>query len=72
MWVWIAIGLGCFFAVSLAVALVVARMLGAIAGEMSALYESAEWAVLPPSRAHAQEAVVAQDEPVAPVAVAGR
>jgi hypothetical protein len=50
MWTWIAIAVGGFFVLSTAVALALARTLGVIAREISALYEVESWAELPLSR----------------------
>jgi hypothetical protein len=53
MWLWVGIGLGAFFAVSLVVGLVVAAALGAISREVTAVHHELfeGWAELPPSRA---------------------
>jgi hypothetical protein len=55
MWVWIAIGVGAFLFVSLAVSLVVACILGTIADNISALAEADDWTVLPPARSTEEE-----------------
>lgn len=51
MWVWIAIGVTSFLFLSLVVALAFARILGTIARRISELYETEDWAMLPPTRA---------------------
>lgn len=53
MWLWVGIGLGVFFGVSLIVGLVVAAALGAISREVSAVHDELfeGWADLLPSRA---------------------
>jgi len=51
MWVWIAIALGSFVGLSLIVAFAVARILGTIGRGISELYETEDWATLPPTRA---------------------
>jgi hypothetical protein len=51
MWVWIAIGLGSFFGLSLVAGFAIARILRAIGRQISELYETDEWAMMPPSRA---------------------
>jgi hypothetical protein len=51
MWVWIAIGVASFLFLSLVVALAFARILGTIAQRISELYETEDWATLPPTRA---------------------
>jgi hypothetical protein len=50
MWTWIAIGVGAFFVLATTVALVVAGVLGVIADNVSALYETAEWTEQPLTR----------------------
>jgi hypothetical protein len=50
MWTWIAIGVGVFFVLGTAVALVVARTIGLIARDVSALYDEDLWAEMPLSR----------------------
>jgi hypothetical protein len=51
MWVWIAIGAGGFLVVATVVAFVLARILGAVGREISALYEGELWADRAPTRA---------------------
>jgi hypothetical protein len=51
MWVWIAFGVALFLFVSLVVALAFARILGTIGRRISELYETEDWATLPPTRA---------------------
>jgi len=51
MWVWIAIALGSFLALSLIVGLAFARILGTIGRAVSELYETEDWATMPPTRA---------------------
>jgi hypothetical protein len=51
MWVWIMIAVGSFLGLSLLIGLVLARILGAIAREIGGLYETEDWALLPPTRA---------------------
>jgi hypothetical protein len=50
MWTWIAIGVGVFFVLGTAVALVVARTIGLIARDVSALYDADPWSEMPLSR----------------------
>jgi len=50
MWTWIAIGVGVFFVLGTAVALGVARTIGLIARDVSALYDADGWAEMPLSR----------------------
>jgi hypothetical protein len=50
MWMWIAVGLGSFLALSLLIVLAFARVLGAIGLEVSQLYEDEFWATRPASR----------------------
>jgi hypothetical protein len=50
MWTWIAIGVGVFFVLGTAVALAVARTIGLIARDVSALYDADGWAEMPLSR----------------------
>lgn len=50
MWVWIAIALGSFVGLSLIIGFAVARILGTIGREISELYETEDWATLPPTR----------------------
>ncbi len=51
MWVWIAIGVASFLFLSLVVGLAFAWILGTIARRISELYETDDWATLPPTRA---------------------
>ena len=53
MWLWVAIGVVSFLALSAIVGLVIARTLGTIAREISELQEADAWSTLPPSRATA-------------------
>jgi hypothetical protein len=46
---WIAIGVGGFFVLATAVALGVARTLGQIARDVSALHDAEDWAEMPSS-----------------------
>jgi hypothetical protein len=50
MWVWIVIGVGSFLALSLVVGFALARILGTIGRQISDLYETEDWAMLPPTR----------------------
>jgi hypothetical protein len=52
VWGWVGIGVGAFLALSLLMALVVARVLGAIGRQVSELYDAETWASAPPTRAH--------------------
>ena len=51
MWFWIMIGVGSFLVLSLLISLALGRILGTIGREISALYETDDWAMLPPTRA---------------------
>jgi hypothetical protein len=51
MWFWIMIGVGSFLVLSLLIGLALARILGTIGREISGLYETDDWAMLPPTRA---------------------
>lgn len=51
MWVWIVLGLGLSLGLSLLVGIALARILGAIGRQISELYETENWATLPPTRA---------------------
>jgi hypothetical protein len=51
MWVWIVVGLGPFLGLSLLVGIAMARIFGAIGQQISELYETENWATLPPTRA---------------------
>jgi hypothetical protein len=50
MWVWIVIGVGSFFGLSLLVGLGLAAILGTIGRQISELHETEDWAMLPPTR----------------------
>ena len=50
MWMWVAVGVGSFLAVSLLIVLAFARVLGTIGLEVSRLYEDEFWATRPASR----------------------
>jgi hypothetical protein len=50
MWVWIAIGVGCFLVLSLLAAFALTLILEAIARRMTEPYESEVWSTLPPAR----------------------
>jgi hypothetical protein len=52
LWLWIVIGLGLWFALSVLLRLALARLLGAVGREVSELYEPEEWAVRPPTRSY--------------------
>jgi hypothetical protein len=51
MWTWIMIGVGSFLGLSLLIGLALARILGTIGREIGELYETEDWAMLPPTRA---------------------
>jgi len=51
MWFWIMIGVGSFLGLSLLIGLALARILGTIGRQISGLYETDNWAMLPPTRA---------------------
>ena len=51
MWVWFMIGVGSFLGLSLLMAFALARILGTIGRQIGALYETEDWAMLPPTRA---------------------
>lgn len=53
MWVWIAIGVGGFVLLSAVTALLLARVLGTIADQISTL-EPEDWATRPPTRSTEQ------------------
>jgi hypothetical protein len=63
MWFWIMIGVGSFLVLSLLIGLALARILGTIGREISGLYETDDWAMLPPTRA-ARDAKEDQPEEV--------
>jgi hypothetical protein len=48
---WIMIGVGSFLGLSLLIGLALARILGTIGREIGELYETEDWAMLPPTRA---------------------
>jgi len=50
MWVWIVVGVGSFFGLSLLVGLGLAAILGTIGRQISELHETDDWAMLPPTR----------------------
>jgi hypothetical protein len=50
MWIWIMIGVGSFLGLSLLIGLALARILGTIGREIGGLYETEDWAMLPPTR----------------------
>jgi hypothetical protein len=50
MWFWIMIGVGSFLGLSLLIGLALARILGTIGREIGGLYETEDWAMLPPTR----------------------
>ena len=51
MWFWIMIVLGSFLGLSLLIGLALARILGTIGRQIGGLYETDDWAMLPPTRA---------------------
>ncbi len=51
MWVWIVIGVGSFLGLSLLVVFALAAILGTIGRQISGLYQTDDWAMLPPTRA---------------------
>lgn len=51
MWVWVAIGLGSFFSLSIVVGFAVARILGTIGRQISELHETEMWTSAAPTRA---------------------
>ena len=51
MWFWIMIGVGSFLGLSLLIGLALARILGTIGRQIGELYETDDWAMLPPTRA---------------------
>jgi hypothetical protein len=55
MWVWILVGVGVWFTLSVVIGFAVARVLGAI--------ERQRWSVLPPSRARDDQQEVDDAEP---------
>jgi hypothetical protein len=64
MWTWIAIGVGIFFVLSTAVAIVVARTLGMIAQDVSAL-DAETWTTLPLTREAERQAKTESEKGVA-------
>jgi hypothetical protein len=70
IWAWILVGMASLFVVSLLVGLAVAATLRTIGRRISELYESEDWAQLPPTRAlHESEA---EPEAAKPSAKKGR
>jgi hypothetical protein len=63
MWIWIMIGVGSSLGLSLLIGLALARILGTIGRRIGELYETEDWAMLPPTRA-AKDAEEAQPEEV--------
>ena len=51
MWVWIIIGVGSFLGLTLLMGFALARILGTIGRQIGGLYETEDWAMLPPTRA---------------------
>jgi hypothetical protein len=51
MWFWIMIGVGSLLGLSLLIGLALARTLGTIGRQIGGLYETDDWAMLPPARA---------------------
>ena len=51
MWFWILIGVGSFLGLSLLMGFALARILGTIGRQIGELYETENWAMLPPTRA---------------------
>jgi hypothetical protein len=51
MWIWIMIGVSSSLGFWLAIGLALARILGTIGREIGGLYETEDWALLPPTRA---------------------
>jgi hypothetical protein len=51
MWGWIAIGVGSFVGLSVLVGLALARILGTIGRQVADMYETEDWAMVPPNRA---------------------
>jgi hypothetical protein len=51
MWVWVAIGVGSFLGLSILLAFGFARFLGMLGRQVSEMYETENWAALPPTRA---------------------
>ena len=50
MWFWIMIGVCSYLGLSLLIGLVLGRILGTIGREISELYETDDWAMLPATR----------------------
>jgi hypothetical protein len=53
MWIWIAVGVGSFLALSIVASFAIALVLRMIGLRISELYEDQFWTSLPPSRASA-------------------
>jgi hypothetical protein len=51
MWVWIMIGVGSFLGLSVLMGFALAWVLGTIGRQIGELYETGDWAMLPPTRA---------------------
>jgi hypothetical protein len=51
MWVWFMIGVGSFLGLTLLMGFALARILGTIGRQIGGLYETEDWAMLPPTRA---------------------
>lgn len=49
MWLWIGIGLGAFFGLSILIGVALAAMLGTISRGVAELHEAEAWAVQPPT-----------------------
>ena len=64
MWTWIAIGVGGFLVLATVVALLVAAILGVIADDIAALYETEEWAALPLTRESDEQSETEPEEGV--------
>lgn len=61
-WVWIVVGPGLSLGLSFLVGIALARILGAIGRQISELYETENWATLPPTRASSQDREQQPDE----------
>lgn len=62
MWFWIAIAVGALLGLSLLIGLAVARILGTIGQEISALYETEAWATRPLARDDVHESRASVEE----------
>jgi hypothetical protein len=51
VWAWLAIGIGAFFGVALALGLAIARILGRISHDVTDLLEAEAWSAAPLTRA---------------------